>query len=252
MTAGDEPPAAPRASGRARTALTSFVGRRSELTEIKRRLTESRLVTLTGPGGVGKTRLALEVAGRARRGLRDGFWIVELGSLRDDARVPQVVTAALELPDQSSRDPVDKLLRYLRTRQVLIVLDNCEHLLEACASLADTVLRECPSVRILATSREPLGLSGENVYQVDPLSIPPTGQRSTRCGHRVRGGHPARRSRAAPDSRLRGHRRERRRRRATCATVSTAFRSPSSSPQPGSGRSPPRRSLSVSTIVSAF
>jgi predicted ATPase/DNA-binding NarL/FixJ family response regulator len=178
MTAGDEPPAASRASGRVRTALTSFVGRRGELTEIKRRLTESRLVTLTGPGGVGKTRLALEVAERAQRGLRDGFWIVELGSVRDDSRVPQVITAALELPDQSSRDPVDKLLRYLRTRQVLIVLDNCEHLLDACARLAETVLRECASVRILATSREPLGLSGEGIYRVDPLSIPPAGQRS--------------------------------------------------------------------------
>jgi len=178
MTGEEEPPASPRASGRARTALTSFVGRRGELAEVKRRLTDSRLVTLTGPGGVGKTRLALEVAERAQRGLRDGVWIVNLGSLRDATRVPQLVTTALELPDQSSRDPVDKLLRHLRMRQVLIVLDNCEHLLDACARLAETVLRECPSLRILATSREPLGLSGEAVYQVAPLSIPPAGQRS--------------------------------------------------------------------------
>ncbi|WP_327205268.1 ATP-binding protein [Rhodococcus opacus] len=171
---------APRSSsGRPRAALTSFVGRRRELADVKRRMADSRLVTLTGPGGVGKTRIALEVADRSRRGLRDGVWIVELASLGDVSRLPQVIVSALDVPDQSNRDPVDKLINYLRERQLLLVLDNCEHLLEACARLAETVLREAPELHILATSREPLGIHGEGICLIPPLTTPPTQQTHT-------------------------------------------------------------------------
>ena len=154
------------------TALTSFIGRRRELAEVKQRMAESRLVTLTGPGGVGKTRVALEVAERSRRGLRDGVWIVELASLEDDSSLSHAVASALHLPDQSNRDPRDKLVNYLRDRQLMIVLDNCEHLLGACATLAETLLRESPGLRILATSREPLGIRAEIICAIPPLSTP--------------------------------------------------------------------------------
>jgi predicted ATPase len=162
---------------RPRVALTSFVGRRRELDEVKHRMEESRLVTLAGPGGVGKTRIAIQVAERSRRGLRDGVCIVELESVADPSRLSRVIVSALNLPDQSNRDTTEKLIGYLEERQLLIVLDNCEHLLEACARLAETLLRGCPKVRILATSREPLGLSAEAVYLIRPLSTPPV-QRS--------------------------------------------------------------------------
>ncbi|MGW4340470.1 ATP-binding protein [Rhodococcus koreensis] len=166
-------------SGRPRAVLTSFVGRRRELADVKRRMADSRLVTLTGPGGVGKTRIALEVAERSRRGLRDGVWIVELASLGDVSRLSQTVVSALDVPDQSNRDPVDKLVAYLRERQLLLVLDNCEHLLEACARLVETLLREAPELHILATSREPLGIHGEGICLIPPLTTPPAQQTHT-------------------------------------------------------------------------
>jgi predicted ATPase len=119
-----EQTAATRLGGDSRAALTSFIGRRKELSDVKNRMAESRLVTLTGPGGVGKTRLALEVADRARRGLRDGVWIVELASLEDDSSLAQTVVSALHVLDQSNRDPKEKLTGHLRDKQLLIVLDN--------------------------------------------------------------------------------------------------------------------------------
>lgn len=168
-----EQAAAMRPVGNSRAALTNFIGRRRELSEVKDKMAESRLVTLTGPGGVGKTRLALEVAERSRRGLRDGVWIVELASLEDESSLSQVVVSALHLPDQSNRDPKEKLAGYLRDRQLLIVLDNCEHLLQACASLVESLLGDAPGLRILATSREPLGIGGEHLCDIPPLSAPP-------------------------------------------------------------------------------
>lgn len=152
--------------------LTSFIGRRHQLQEIKSALTGARMVTLVGPGGVGKTRLALRSAIDLRRGIADGVWLVELAGLRDPELVTKAVMTSLGLRDESSRWPVSRLIEYIAPKRLLLVLDNCEHLLDPSAVLADTVLREAPLLRILATSRQPLGVAGETVVQVGPLSVP--------------------------------------------------------------------------------
>ncbi|MFC9555190.1 ATP-binding protein [Rhodococcus sp. NPDC056960] len=152
--------------------LTSFVGRRRELTEVKRLLSVARLVTLTGIGGVGKTRLALRVAADSRRAFDDGVWLVELGELRDTDLVVDTVAAVLGLREESARAPLEVLTEYLADRRLLLVLDNCEHLVEAAATLTQTLLRSCPELHVLATSREPLGIGGEAVLRVPPLSVP--------------------------------------------------------------------------------
>ncbi|QZS52949.1 LuxR family transcriptional regulator [Rhodococcus opacus] len=152
--------------------LTSFVGRRHEVCETKKMLSASRLVTLTGIGGVGKTRLALRVATDSQRAFADGVWLIELSELSDPELLTGVVSAVLGLRNQSAGAPLVHLTDYLADKQVLLVLDNCEHLLEAVAALADTVLRTCPGARILATSREPLRLSGEAVIRVPPMQAP--------------------------------------------------------------------------------
>lgn len=159
--------------------LTSFVGRRHQLQEIKSALTGARMVTLVGPGGVGKTRLALRSATDLRRGIADGVWLVELAGLRDPELVTKAVMTSLGLRDESSRWPVSRLIEYLASKRLLLVLDNCEHLIDACAVLADAVLREAPSLRILATSRQPLRVAGETVVQVGPLSVPDADGRMT-------------------------------------------------------------------------
>jgi predicted ATPase/DNA-binding CsgD family transcriptional regulator len=153
-------------------AMTSFVGRRRELSEAKMRMTESRLVTLTGPGGVGKTRLAFELADRSRKAFRDGVWVVELASLEEEASLASTVLSALSVPDQSTRSAVEKLVEYLRERQILVVMDNCEHLLQASAGLAAELLQQAPGLRVLATSREPLGIAGERICLIPPLVTP--------------------------------------------------------------------------------
>ncbi len=152
--------------------LTSFIGRRHHVQEVKSALTTARLVTLVGPGGVGKTRLALRAATDLRRGIPDGVWLVELAGLRDAELVPKAVMTSLGLRDELSLWPVSRLIEHVASRRLLLVLDNCEHLLDACAVLADAVLREAPSLRILATSSQPLGVPGETVVQIGPLSIP--------------------------------------------------------------------------------
>jgi non-specific serine/threonine protein kinase len=157
-------------------SLTSFVGRRHELAEVKRALSGARLVTLTGVGGVGKTRLALRVAESVERTFRDGVWLVELASLSDPAFLSQTVNSALRIPDQSGRPPEDVLVDYLADKQLLLVLDNCEHLVGSCARLADTLLRSCSKLRILATSREAFGIDGEYVPRVPSLSLPEVDQ----------------------------------------------------------------------------
>lgn len=156
--------------------LTSFVGRRRELAEMRDLMSRSRLLTLVGPGGVGKTRLAVELAARSGASFRDGTWLVELAALEDGDLVGSQVAAALRLPDQSNRSALDRLADYLRERELLIVVDNCEHLLDAVAPLASELLEVAPGLRILATSREPLGIPGEQVYSVPPLPAPAESQ----------------------------------------------------------------------------
>jgi predicted ATPase/DNA-binding CsgD family transcriptional regulator len=152
--------------------LTGFIGRRKELAGVRKALACSRLVTLTGPGGIGKTRLAVQAAANQRRGFRDGIWLVELAGLRGAALLAPEVARSLGLLDQSSRWGVAALAERLADRQLLLILDNCEHLLDACAVLASALLRACFQLRILATSREVLGISGEVTFPVPPLQVP--------------------------------------------------------------------------------
>ena len=151
--------------------MTSFVGRRRELAETRRMLAGSRLLTLTGPGGVGKTRLALRMATEVRRTFPDGVWFVELAALRDPQLLPHTLANALELR-QVSADPAADLASYLEPQRLLVVLDNCEHLTDACAVLASKLLAAAPELRILATSRHVLGVEGEQILSVPPLSVP--------------------------------------------------------------------------------
>ncbi|WP_280473996.1 protein kinase domain-containing protein [Nocardia asiatica] len=152
--------------------LTSFVDRRTETAEVRNLLSACRLVTLAGIGGVGKTRLALRVAARARRDFADGVWIVELADVCDALLVVEVVAAVLGLPDQSDRPLPEVLVQFLGSREALLVLDSCEHVVEAAAELAETLLAACPSLRILVTSREPLDIAGEATVRVLPLTAP--------------------------------------------------------------------------------
>lgn len=152
--------------------LTSFIGREREMAEVKRLLSVSRLVTLTGSGGAGKTRLALQVAAEILDGYPDGVWLAEFAPITDPALVPKTVASAMSVPEQPGRDIANTLVEALRPRTVLLVLDNCEHLLAACRNLAATLLRSCPQVHILATSREGLGVPGETLWRVPSLSGP--------------------------------------------------------------------------------
>jgi predicted ATPase/DNA-binding SARP family transcriptional activator len=155
--------------------LTSFIGREKEVEEIIRSLGKNRLVTLAGSGGVGKTRLAIEAANRLLRKFKGGVWWVELAGLTDKTLVSQALAKALglrEIPNQSLNET---LTNFLSSKQILLVLDNCEHLITACAQLADTFLSACPNLKILATSREALELTGEDVWHVPSLTLPDPG-----------------------------------------------------------------------------
>jgi predicted ATPase/DNA-binding SARP family transcriptional activator len=159
--------------------LTSFVGREVEMAEIAHLLRTSRLLTLTGPGGCGKTRLALEAATNLLSEYPDGVWWVELAALSDAALVPQAIATALGVREQSGRPLLEVLVDYLRAKQVLLLLDNCEHLVGACAQLAEQWLSACPHLRILATSREALRIGGETAWLVPSLSLPEAHSAST-------------------------------------------------------------------------
>ncbi len=152
--------------------LTSFIGRDKEMAEVKRHLSTAYLVTLTGSGGAGKTRLALQVAADVVEGYPDGVWLAAFAPIADPALVPKTVASALCVPEQPGREMTDTLVDALRPKALLLVLDNCEHLLAACADLAAVLLRACPQVRILATSREALGIPGETLWRVPSLSLP--------------------------------------------------------------------------------
>lgn len=151
--------------------LTSFVGRAAEIAELSRSVTENRLVTLTGAGGSGKTRLAVQVAGLIAAQFRDGAQYVDLAPITEPDLVPAAAARTFGLPDIPGRSATDALLRIIADRQMLLVLDNCEHLLDATAALIGAVLRACPSVTVLATSREAIGMSGEVIWRVSSLSI---------------------------------------------------------------------------------
>ncbi len=155
---------------------TSFIGRRRELAEARRKLSAARLVTLVGPGGVGKTRLAIRAASDLARGVPDGAWLVQLAELRDGALIGNAVLAALDLRDQGAAEPAVLLRSYLNDKELLLVLDNCEHLLQAAARLVSDLLRAAPGLRVIATSREPLSIDGEHVLPVPPLQLPCTGR----------------------------------------------------------------------------
>jgi len=152
--------------------LTSFVGREREQEDIRRLLSTTRLLMLTGAGGCGKTRLALHVAANLGEEYPDGVWVVELAPLGDPTRVPRAVAAALGIPEYPGRPADEAVADFLRRKILLLVLDNCEHVLPACVRLADTLLRACPGVRVLATSREALRMAGEIAWRVPALSLP--------------------------------------------------------------------------------
>ena len=151
---------------------TSFVGRKGQLAEVKRLLTETHLLTLTGSGGCGKTRLALQAARELVDTFPEGVWLVDLAPLNDPALVPHAVATVLGFRELPDRPMVTTLLDGLRSRHILLLLDNCEHLIDACAHLVDAILKTCDSVRILATSREMLGVRGEIAWPVPSLALP--------------------------------------------------------------------------------
>jgi predicted ATPase/DNA-binding SARP family transcriptional activator len=158
---------------------TSFVGRERQMVEVKRTLAMTRLLTLTGAGGSGKTRLALEIARDLIGTYPDGVWLVELAPLVEGELVPETVAEILGVREQPGRSRLETLLDALRDKEMLLVLDNCEHLIDAAARLADVLLSSCPHVRVLATSREPLGVRGELSWLVPPLSAPGSQQSPT-------------------------------------------------------------------------
>ncbi|MEU1204060.1 LuxR C-terminal-related transcriptional regulator [Nocardia sp. NPDC005825] len=159
--------------------LTSFINRRAELSALKHQLTVSRLVTLAGMGGVGKTRLALRAASAAQRDFADGVWAIDLADVRDPSLVAPIVAAALGVRADSARPVHDALVEFLRSRETLLVVDNCEQVAKPMANLAETLLSECPGLRMLVTSREPLDIGGEAVQRLLPLSVPAADQEPT-------------------------------------------------------------------------
>jgi predicted ATPase/DNA-binding CsgD family transcriptional regulator len=157
--------------------LTNFIGRAPQIAEVQGRLRHTRLLTLTGPGGTGKTRLALQVAAASLDDFAHGAWLVELAPIADPVQLPQAVAGALGLHDERAQDHAGSealalMVAHLRDKRLLLVLDNCEHLLLACAQLAEQLLRVAPELRVLATSREALGVAGENLFLVPALSVP--------------------------------------------------------------------------------
>lgn len=155
--------------------LSSFVGREKQLRDLHELLTRASLVTLTGAGGSGKTRLAIHVASDSLNRYADGVWWVDFSALLDKTLVPQQVAKALGVQEQPNRAWVETLVHFLSAKQLLLVLDNCEHLVAACATLVESILSQCPGIRVLATSREALGVGGETIWQVPTMALPRAG-----------------------------------------------------------------------------
>ncbi|MHA6765157.1 ATP-binding protein [Streptacidiphilus sp. PAMC 29251] len=164
-----------RRAGDLPAEVTGFVGRADQLASLQRLLAVSRLVTLTGPGGVGKTRIALRALPDLRGAYPDGVFLAELSALKDPDLLARTVCAVLGLPEQAARTALEQLTDHLAGRTVLLVLDTCEHLVDACAALAGLLLRNCPQVSVLATSRQPLDVPGEHLLVVPPLPVEPEG-----------------------------------------------------------------------------
>jgi predicted ATPase/DNA-binding NarL/FixJ family response regulator len=168
----DSPRAPEAPPGNLPEQLTSFVGRTAELARIRELLNEARLLTLVGAGGCGKTRLALQSAAAGAKGFPDGVWWIELAALENGELLPNAITATVGLRDRPGQSPREVLLEHLRERRALLVLDNCEHVLDACSTLVDALLRSGLRLVVLATSREPLGVPGELPYRVPSLGLP--------------------------------------------------------------------------------
>jgi predicted ATPase/DNA-binding CsgD family transcriptional regulator len=164
---------ATRRSGNLPAETTSFVGRRRELAELRTKLSASRIVSLVGPGGVGKTRLAVRAAADLARGFQDGAWLVELAEVRDPAVVTNAAATSLGLRDQDPSGTLALLLAFLKAKDLLLVVDNCEHVLEHAARLVTAIVEAAPGVRVITTTREPLSVPGEHVLPVPPLDLPP-------------------------------------------------------------------------------
>ena len=161
-----------QALGNVPLALTSFIGRERELVELKTLLATNRLLTLVGPGGIGKTRLAMQLGAEVQDAYRHGIWFADLVPLADAALVPSAVSQALSAPPISGKSPAEAVACHCKGRRLLLMLDNCEHVLDAAAALVDAVLRFSPDPTIVATSREPLRVEGEQVYRLSSLSLP--------------------------------------------------------------------------------
>lgn len=165
-----------RRAGNLPTETTSFVGRDAELAQVCDALERHRLVTLTGVGGVGKSRLALRAAEMLRASFPDGAWLVELSPVQDPALLAMTIAAALRLPDQTTRSTAETIGEWLADRRLMLVLDTCEHLAEECGRLVDQLLAAAPEVRILLTTRQPVGSPDEYLIEVRPMSVPAAGQ----------------------------------------------------------------------------
>src|SRR5258706_7592754 len=161
-----------RRPGNIPAEATSFIGRRRELAAVRKKLADARLVSLVGPGGVGKTRLAIRAATDLGRGFSNGAWLIELAEVFDPALVSHAAMAALDLRDQAATEPFDLLLSYLRRKDLLLLADNCQHLLAPVSRLPADVRRAAPDLKGLATSREPLSVPGEHAVPVPPLQLP--------------------------------------------------------------------------------
>jgi predicted ATPase len=152
--------------------VSSFIGRETQLAELRRAVSASRLVTLTGPGGTGKTRLALQLGAELLDGEGDGVWLVELAPVAQEELVPNQLASVLRADEESGRPMSETLVEILRSKNLLIILDNCEHVVGAAAKVVERILRDCPHTHFVTTSREPLCIGGETIYQVPPLSVP--------------------------------------------------------------------------------
>lgn len=157
--------------------LSSFIGRNNELSELKELISSSSLLTLLGPGGTGKTRMSLQVCAELIDEYKDGVWFTELASLNDPYLIPFEIIKVLDIKDQSEPDPVNVLAEFLQDKELILILDNCEHLINDCALLAEKIIKNCPKVKIIATSRETLKISGERIYKLLSMSVPDPGNK---------------------------------------------------------------------------